>query len=401
MVNPVEQPSRGFAMNDNLFQNFRYRLAAMLLPVFICIITTSNAATTIGGELASTTFTSAGNPYIVEKEIVIPANETVTIEEGCRLYFAPFTGIVVEGTLTVAGAQEQPVLFTSINEQPSTEPVKQLPNPFDWNGIYIKPTAKAVSLSDFSISYSVYGIKSQKSDISITNGVFRQNGQYHCTVNESVLQVADGIPFTYVTHSVTYDPNGSDEGTAPVDNQRYVAGMVVKVPENSGSLVVKGRSFCCWNSSPDGNGTDYVPGAAFVIGENDVMLYAKWVGAKQTRRATAKTQSPVSGNQLILPVVLTGSGMISGGFSLYFLSRWVSGKETFLETPDAGKRQQLSDKGKTYSFASIATGIIGMGVVTSGIVLYVRYSGLNNSSLSLQPQIFGESAGVSLTINLR
>jgi hypothetical protein len=47
------------------------------------------------------------------------------------------------------------------------------------------------------LSYSVYGIKSMQAGLVIENGVFRQNGQFHFTVNESIKPVQDNFPYSY------------------------------------------------------------------------------------------------------------------------------------------------------------------------------------------------------------
>jgi len=46
--------------------------------------------------------------------------------------------------------------------------------------------------------YSVFGIKSQKDDILLQNGNFKQNGQFHFTINDNIHYVQDNISYSYI-----------------------------------------------------------------------------------------------------------------------------------------------------------------------------------------------------------
>lgn len=265
------------------------------------------AETILKGTINNTTFTAAGNPYVVEKEIVIPYDKNVEIKQGCRFYFKPFVGITVEGSFRVMGTPEHPVIFTSINDSFATIPSQQLPNPFDWNGIYIKSKAGTVELSNFTLSYSVYGVKSQKEIFTIVNGTFRQNGQYHCTINETIKLVAEGIPFNYGTHGKGYGSNK--------------------------------------------------PGL-------------ERVGVVQTH-SVKKSGSLAFLRRKEVPYILGGVGIVCGGVSLVFLKRWFDGNDAYNATTDLKEQEQLSDDGKVFSTISIAAGALSVAAITTGVVLYV------------------------------
>lgn len=158
-----------------------------------------NAETIITMDLVGKTLESTGNPYVVNQDILIPEGKSIIIKEGCVFLFKPFTGINVQGELLVEGSQEKPVTFTSIYDGEFNKQSTQLPNPFDWNGILISRESGNVSLSNFSLRFSVYGIKSQNPNIKIENGLFRQNGQIHITIAEKIHFVQDNIPYSYVT----------------------------------------------------------------------------------------------------------------------------------------------------------------------------------------------------------
>lgn len=76
--------------------------------------------------------------------------------------------------------------------------------------------------------------------------------------------------------TVTYEGNGSDGGSAPVDPQSpYNNGVTVTVLP-PGSLSKADDTFAYWNTAADGSGTVYGPGATFTMGSADVILYAEW-----------------------------------------------------------------------------------------------------------------------------
>jgi uncharacterized repeat protein (TIGR02543 family) len=74
------------------------------------------------------------------------------------------------------------------------------------------------------------------------------------------------------TYTVTYDGNGSDGGSVPVDDSSYTSGAAVTVLGNTGGLTRSGHTFTGWS-----NGTDtYTAGDTFTMGSADVTLYAVW-----------------------------------------------------------------------------------------------------------------------------
>ena len=76
------------------------------------------------------------------------------------------------------------------------------------------------------------------------------------------------------TYSVSYNANGGDSGSVPVDNTAYIEGDTVSVPD---SLPTRdGFSFIAWNTAADGSGADFSPGDSLSIGTTDITLYARW-----------------------------------------------------------------------------------------------------------------------------
>ncbi|PXA03035.1 hypothetical protein DDZ13_14045 [Coraliomargarita sinensis] len=77
------------------------------------------------------------------------------------------------------------------------------------------------------------------------------------------------------SYSVTYDGNGSDSGSVPVDGNAYALNDSVTVLGNTGSLEREGFTFGGWNTASDGSGTGYIAEDSFNI-TDDVTLYAQW-----------------------------------------------------------------------------------------------------------------------------
>lgn len=74
------------------------------------------------------------------------------------------------------------------------------------------------------------------------------------------------------TYTVTYDGNGNDGGSVPVDGSSYASGDTVTVLGNTGDLTKSGYTFSGWN---DGMNT-YAAGGTFNIGSANVTLSAVW-----------------------------------------------------------------------------------------------------------------------------
>ncbi|GIP28540.1 hypothetical protein J23TS9_36700 [Paenibacillus sp. J23TS9] len=77
--------------------------------------------------------------------------------------------------------------------------------------------------------------------------------------------------------SVTYDSNGSLQGSVPVDPLTYEADAEVIVLGNRGELSMEGYSFAGWNTQADGKGTNYLEGNKFQMKDGNVKLYAHWI----------------------------------------------------------------------------------------------------------------------------
>jgi len=94
-------------------------------------------------------------------------------------------------------------------------------------------------------------------------------------------------------YMVTYDGNGSTQGTVPTDSNRYLANDDVTVAAK-GDLQKTGYSFAGWNTRADGSGTDYAVNASFKMPGESLTLYAKWTA--NTYTVTFDAQSGTAAN---------------------------------------------------------------------------------------------------------
>ena len=78
--------------------------------------------------------------------------------------------------------------------------------------------------------------------------------------------------------SVTYNGNGNNSGSVPVDGTVYASGNTVTVPGNSNALVKSGYAFNGWNTAANGSGVSYAAGSTLTI-TADTTLYAKWAAS--------------------------------------------------------------------------------------------------------------------------
>lgn len=98
-----------------------------------------------------------------------------------------------------------------------------------------------------------------------------------CPTNLSSEEPSPETPT--VNYTVTYERNGADGGSVPVDPNRYQEGAEVTVLDNVGALTLAGFDFDGWNSTPDGSGATYAAGVVVPMPASDLTLYARWTDA--------------------------------------------------------------------------------------------------------------------------
>jgi hypothetical protein len=136
-------------------------------------------------------------PYLVTSDIEVSSDQTVSIEPGVVILFRDFTGLHVQGKLVALGTRKAPIIFTSEFDTMYNTSGDNVPNPFDWNGIYIHSGGIGTSIEYCKILYSVYGIKSDTKYIRINPAQFRNNGKSDFTLEGK--QITTGKePYSYI-----------------------------------------------------------------------------------------------------------------------------------------------------------------------------------------------------------
>jgi uncharacterized repeat protein (TIGR02543 family) len=96
------------------------------------------------------------------------------------------------------------------------------------------------------------------------------------------------------TFKVTYNGNGNSAGSVPVDANAYEKNASVTVKGNTGNLVKTAYIFTGWNTQANGAGISYASDVKFLMGSENIVLYANW------------TQNPTH------KVIYNGNGSTSG-----------------------------------------------------------------------------------------
>lgn len=130
---------------------------------------------------------------------------------------------------------------------------------------------------------------------------------------ENVVLYAQWTPVQY---KVSFNSNGSTAGTLPAD-QEHVMGDEVVLPQNT--LLRAGYRFTGWNTKADGKGIAYEPGDKFILGAENLVLYAQWEEENYTVTydvGGAKGTAPVDSKTYVLgeSVTVLGHTLTKDGY---------------------------------------------------------------------------------------
>lgn len=203
----------------------------LLIMLFFTGVVPSSALTTISGDIHNQTFDTIGSPYLIVNDIVVPSGTICIIDKGVVFLFKSFTGLTVNGRLTVNGTPDQPVIFTSANNFLYNINSVQPPQPFDWNGIIIAPESYGSTFNHIVLSYSVYGIAAKTPNLSIEKGTFVNNGQFDLTIKDKIQNVKNDAPFSYYSELLQTTPVAKQ----PPDSSTITTAPPVQKPGNQSS----------------------------------------------------------------------------------------------------------------------------------------------------------------------
>ncbi|MEI6835541.1 MAG: fibronectin type III domain-containing protein [Candidatus Falkowbacteria bacterium] len=109
--------------------------------------------------------------------------------------------------------------------------------------------------------------------------------------------------------SITYDGNGSISGTVPTVNY-VISGSNIILADNKGSLTRPKYVFSGWNTTADGSGTKYSPGALLKI-ESNIKLYSQWILATTSDSVISNSSSGSLPNIIISPSASSSSTVVT------------------------------------------------------------------------------------------
>lgn len=230
-----------------------------------------------GAEQKPTLMVTAGNTPLAETgyTVVWTRNgQTVTTFIDAGVYVGTVTAVGgnydgAQGTVTYV---IRPAELTSVTlEQES----------FDYTGSPIEPQVTSVTAGALNVpvtSYRVvYSNNQQVGTASVT--VFSTNPNYTGSVTKEFEITAGSL------YAVTYNRNGADGGSVPVDNGAYLTGDTVTLLDNSGILTKTGAVFLGWSTTKAALLTSEAeaaqitivqPGATMRMLSGGLTLYAVW-----------------------------------------------------------------------------------------------------------------------------
>lgn len=131
-------------------------------------------------------------------------------------------------------------------------------------------------------------------------------------------------------YSITYNGNGNDSGSVPVDTTSYLSGSTFYALKNLGGLSQIFYPFDAWNSAADGSGTAYAAGSSATI-TADFTLYAQYaLDAQELTPGSSVSAVAISGNFMVI-----GSSADEAAY-VYYRSSGVWGLSKTLSTSESG-----------------------------------------------------------------
>jgi len=109
--------------------------------------------------------TLAGS-WVVESDLTIASNATLTIKPGSALFFDSGCSMTVYGELIAEGTEAYPIVFSAANSNPSSS---------DWDGITLESGSDGSLLSYCKVEYAQTGVTIYESDVVIQNSWIENN----------------------------------------------------------------------------------------------------------------------------------------------------------------------------------------------------------------------------------
>ena len=162
----------------------------LAVSIFLCCVISNFCLSysTYNGGNAAGTWTS-GSTYYIIGTVFVQDNQTLTVEQGCFVKFAPGAELYIYGTLAVNGSPGNYAYFTSYNDNSVGETISGSggsPNPGDWKGIYLYGNADYDGSGNFYYAIIKYaGSTSSSYDAGIQFDRTDSGTLDHCLVEYS------------------------------------------------------------------------------------------------------------------------------------------------------------------------------------------------------------------------
>jgi YD repeat-containing protein len=190
-------------------------------------------ATTIPGTIGTdTTWTPAGNPYVVTGNTTVSAGVTLTIEPGVEVQFGHYNGLWVDGILSAVGTPESPITFAGTTAEAGW-----------WQAMYVR-NAGSATLRWCQFAHAGYsqGFCLQKTG----SGALTLE---HCTFDTN----AGTCLMLYPGSSSFVSANNTFTGTA-ADTGVYLA-PGASFDDNTSDFIGSGNAVYVAGATPSGNVT--------------------------------------------------------------------------------------------------------------------------------------------------
>jgi len=96
---------------------------------------------------------------LIENDVTIPANHTLTIEPGCRVHFYNQKSLTVEGSLQAIGSCENPIYFRGYRYDDLIETINYNKVPKQWGRIHLKSASSNNKIENAIIINAETGIQ--------------------------------------------------------------------------------------------------------------------------------------------------------------------------------------------------------------------------------------------------
>jgi hypothetical protein len=108
----------------------------------------------INSRIISTEVWENDKPYLIYNSMAVDTGQTLTINEGTRIYFHNLSNMIIWGTLLVNGTKENPVLFQNDRLEEFYDII-----PGQWGTIFIDPISRGNKINHAVIKNSIAGIQ--------------------------------------------------------------------------------------------------------------------------------------------------------------------------------------------------------------------------------------------------